>query len=292
MIGPAGTRQITLLRFVIVVALTCAIAGLIPTATARGRCSSSAHAVGDVFAVAYHCVRPSEDANGGHGDRNSSGHSSSSAAYHPIRLAASECRGLSSFAVCGGTQALCTMSATVSNGQIFGGGRAPTGCTPAQATAAAAGPAPLPQVTPGLVLTALRRIGLPSATARTQPKDKTLVNFATIFYARPEAVTRTLTLLGRQVQVEASPRSFVWHYGDGATSTTASPGAPYPAKDITHEYTDAHVTVQTSVDVSYSGRFRVGGGAWQDIPGIVTIAGPSAPLRISEASGVLSGNYG
>jgi hypothetical protein len=36
----------------------------------------------------------------------------------------------------------------------------------------------------------------------------------------------------------------------------------------------------------------VGGGAWQDIPGVVTIAGPPAPLRISEASGVLSGNYG
>jgi hypothetical protein len=221
------------------------------------------------------------------------GNSTASSHHHPIRLSAEVCHGLSDFAVCGGTEALCTMSAHVINGQVFGGGARPIGCTPAQqAAAAAAGPAPLPQVTPGVVLTALRRVGLPAAAVRTQPKDKTLVNFATIFYARPQAVTRTLTLLGQQVTVEASPRSFVWHYGDGTALRTTSPGAPYPAKDITHEYTDAHVTVRTSVDVSYSGRFRVGGGAWQAIPGAVTIAGPASPLRISEATGVLSGSYG
>ena len=150
---------------------------------------------------------------------------------------------------------------------------------------------PKPQVTPGLVLTELRRIGLPSLEARTQPRDKTLVNFATIFYAEPRAFTRNLTLLGQSVDVEATPSSFTWHYGDGSSTTTSSPGAPYPAKDVTHSYTDAHTTVQTSVDVTYSARFRVGNAAWQTIPDTVTIAGPAGALRISEATAVLSGDY-
>ena len=134
-------------------------------------------------------------------------------------------------------------------------------------------------------------MGLPALQAKTQPADKTLVNFATIFYTEPQPFTRTIRLLGQRVDVEASPSSYTWHYGDGDASTTATPGARYPAKDVTHSYTDAHVTVQTSVDVTYSARFRVGNGGWQDIPETVTISGPASALRISEATAVLSGNY-
>jgi hypothetical protein len=150
---------------------------------------------------------------------------------------------------------------------------------------------PRPQVTPALVLQALRRIGLPALQAHTQPQDKTLVNFETIFFTEPQAFTRTITLLGQQVDVQATPASYTWHHGDGTSATTSDPGAPYPAKDITHEYTDAHVTVQPSVDVTYTARFRVNGDGWQDIPETVTIAGPSTDLRVSEATAVLSGQY-
>ena len=142
-----------------------------------------------------------------------------------------------------------------------------------------------------MVLNALRQLGLPALTARTQPRDKTLINFATIFYTEPQPFARTITLLGQQVQVEANPSSYLWHHGDGTTAATTGPGAPYPAKDITHEYSDAHVTVATSVDVTYAARFKVVGGDWQDINETVTINGPPTALRISEASAVLSGDY-
>ncbi|MGZ5417590.1 MAG: hypothetical protein ACXWDI_10445 [Nocardioides sp.] len=146
-------------------------------------------------------------------------------------------------------------------------------------------------MTPALVLTALQRIGLPAIEARTQPEDKTLVNFDTIFYAEPTTFRRTITLLGQSVQVEATPSRYIWHHGDGTSAATTTPGAPYPAKDVTHQYTDAHRTVQASVDVVYTARFRVGGGAWQDIAETVTISGPATPLRVSEATPVLSGSY-
>ena len=150
--------------------------------------------------------------------------------------------------------------------------------------------AALPQVTGGYVLTALRRIGLPALAAHTQPEDKTLVNFATNFYTDPAPVARTFPMLGQRVSITATPSSYTWHYGDGQSATTRGPGAKYPVLDVTHEYVRAHVTVATSVDVTYSARFRVGGGDWEDIPGNVTIPGPAASLRISEATAVLSGD--
>jgi hypothetical protein len=149
-----------------------------------------------------------------------------------------------------------------------------------------------PVVTSAVVLNALRRIGLPALEVQIQPEDKTLVNFDTIFYAEPQPVTRDLTLLGQRVRVEARASSFVWSFGDGETARTATPGAPYPAKDVVHKYFDAHVTVAPSVAVTYTARFRVNGGAWQDVDGTVTIDGPPASLRIAEAVAVLSGNHG
>jgi hypothetical protein len=150
---------------------------------------------------------------------------------------------------------------------------------------------PQPKVTPGLVLNALRRVGLPSLDAHTQPEDKTLVNFNTIFYTDAEPFTTNLQLLGRDVDVEATPTEFLWHHGDGTTAATSEPGAPYPAKDITHRYTDAHVTVNPRVDVTYTARFRVNGGAWREIAETITIAGPPGELRVAEATPALSGDY-
>jgi hypothetical protein len=61
---------------------------------------------------------------------------------------------------------------------------------------------------------------------------------------------------------------------------------------VTYRYSDAQTTVRPRVDVTYSARFRVNGGAWQDIDETVTITGTEGSLRVSEARGSLSGNYG
>lgn len=157
---------------------------------------------------------------------------------------------------------------------------------------ASTGPAPLPQVTWQVVLREVESIGLPSLEVQVEPADKTLVNFATNFYATPEAFERQVSLLGRSVDVRADPVGFAWTFGDGESTTTQGPGGAYPDLQVTHEYADADVTVHPSVDVTYEAQFRVDGGTWQTIPETVTIAGTPVALRVVEATPVLSGRDG
>jgi hypothetical protein len=146
-------------------------------------------------------------------------------------------------------------------------------------------------VTPGVVLSALRRVGLPALGVRTQPEGTTLVNFATIFFVEPVEFDRSLVLLGRSVRVQAWPVSFVWHHGDGSSAVSSVPGAPYPSKQVTYAYGDAGVSVRPWVEVVYAARFRVGSGPWREVGETVSVAGPESSLRVAEATAVLSGEY-
>jgi hypothetical protein len=110
-------------------------------------------------------------------------------------------------------------------------------------------------------------------------------------YTTVDPVTRTFTLLGAQVTVEATPTSYTWHFDSGlpdGTRTTSTPGAPYPDLDVTYAYQDAHTTVRPSVDVTYSARFSVDGGTWQTIPDTVTIEGEPIRRYVAEASARLA----
>jgi len=147
-----------------------------------------------------------------------------------------------------------------------------------------------PAVTPAMVLRALRRLGLPEVEARTQPEGTTLVNFVSIFYATATTETRTVTLLGQSVTIEAEPVEFPWHPGDGTTRTTTTPGAPYPATDVTHRYATAtdDDPLRPHVDVTYRARYRLADGPWQPITETVTITGPPGTLRVAEATPALT----
>jgi hypothetical protein len=145
------------------------------------------------------------------------------------------------------------------------------------------------QVTEGLVARAFRRLPLPEAKLIIQPPNgRTLVNFETNFYTEQGEFTRTVTLLGRQVELRIWPASFGWRFGDGETRNSTSPGAAYPDLDITHEY-QKKGRVSPSVDTTYAAQFRVGGGPWRDVAGTVTIPGSPQALRVVEARPVLVG---
>jgi hypothetical protein len=138
------------------------------------------------------------------------------------------------------------------------------------------------------VESAIRRVGIPAGTV--EAPGYTLVNLRTTFYTEPHSIARTLDIIGYTVDVEVEPTSFTWHWGDGTTTSTERPGHAYPSTDLTHIYT--HHTepgdpLALSVDVGYTARYRVDGGAWSQIPDTITISGPTTPLPIKQASAVL-----
>jgi hypothetical protein len=146
-------------------------------------------------------------------------------------------------------------------------------------------------LTPAMIEHAFQRLAWPASELVVQPpKGRTLVNFDTNFYTtntRPS--TRTVTLIGQTVTIEATPTQYTWHFGttDGDLTTTDS-GAAYPDLRVTHHYT--HVgSVTPSVDTTYSGRFRVGTGSWQTIPDTLTVPGASVGLQVVSATPHLVG---
>ncbi len=146
-----------------------------------------------------------------------------------------------------------------------------------------------PALTAGMVAAAFARIPLPPSALIIQPPNgRTLVNFDTNFYTETEPTTRSVTLLGQRVELSITPAAFAWRFGDGASTTTASPGSAYPDLEVTHNYLRKG-RVLPSVDTTYTATYRVGNGGWQPVPGSVTIPGASVPLRVVTARPQLVG---
>jgi hypothetical protein len=146
-------------------------------------------------------------------------------------------------------------------------------------------------LTPGMVRREFRRLSWPASELVVQPpKGKTLVNFDTNFYTtNTHPTTHTVTLIGQPVTIEATPTQYAWHFGgDDGDLTTTDAGAPYPDLRVTHRYTRIG-TVQPSVDTTYSGRFRVGNGAWRTIPDTLTVPGAPVDLQVVSATPHLVG---
>jgi hypothetical protein len=146
-------------------------------------------------------------------------------------------------------------------------------------------------LTPGAVRHAFERLTWPASTLVVQPpKGRTLVNFDTNFYTtNTHPTTRTVTLVGQRVTIEASPTAYTWHFGAaGADRTTTDPGAAYPDLRVTYRYLRVG-TVHPSVDTTYSGRYRVGSGRWRTIPATLTVHGAAVDLRVVSATPHLVG---
>jgi len=121
-----------------------------------------------------------------------------------------------------------------------------------------------------------------------QPAERTLVNLETIVYTNDSEVsTDVVTLLGFPVEVEATPISYSWNFGDGSpVLTTTTPGKPHPSKEITHKYLK-RASVNVTLTTNYAARFNVAGTGWQYVDGTVPITGPATPLLVREAVPVL-----
>ncbi|GAA2831300.1 PKD domain-containing protein [Kribbella solani] len=138
------------------------------------------------------------------------------------------------------------------------------------------------------VLAETKSVVFPGLTVKVQPKDRTLVNFENNVYTDDSKVSdTTVTLLGFPVEVQATPISYTWRFGDGTPAlTTSTPGKASPGKEIIHKYLKRG-NVRLTVTTNYAARYNVAGTGWQYVPGTVPITGPATPLAIHEAIPVL-----
>jgi hypothetical protein len=146
-------------------------------------------------------------------------------------------------------------------------------------------------ITPGKVYKEMQKLDWPQAVLVIQPPNgRTLVNFETNFLTTTKkATSQTVTLLGDQVEIEATPVNYTWHFGDGESQSGSDPGDSYPNLRITHIYVEAGVTVSPSVDVTYRGWYRVNGEEWIAIPETLTVGGTPVSLEVLSATPHLVG---
>lgn len=135
-----------------------------------------------------------------------------------------------------------------------------------------------------LIIREFKRISWPESRLVVEPPNgKTLVNLETNFYTTDDAVVvNDVSIANQQVTIEAFPTTYTFNFGDGTSTSTASPGTPYPGLDVAHTYARTG-DVSVSLDTTYSGRYRIGGGGWVNIPETLTVPGAAQNLEVVEA---------
>jgi len=110
-----------------------------------------------------------------------------------------------------------------------------------------------------------------------------------------------LGVAGQRVELRISFRSASWHYGDGTSETTTSPGKPYdeahdPCSTAQCAHYSGHTYTRTgratvSLTITWHAEYRVG-AQWFDIDGDIT--GPSSrhDLTVMQSRDVLVPNPG
>jgi len=138
---------------------------------------------------------------------------------------------------------------------------------------------------PELTLTDFRRLPIAPSPLTVQPaRPQVLVNLPTIVYTDPITQAFTTDLLGYPVEVDATPTSFTWDFGDGTDPvTTTSPGHPYPDHDVAHPYTRPG-TYTITLTTTYAGRYRMAGTTtWLPVTGTATTTTTSPPITAVDA---------
>ncbi len=94
-------------------------------------------------------------------------------------------------------------------------------------------------------------------------------------------------LLGADVDIRATPATFTWAWGDGAETTTADPGAPYPDATVTHAYGRALDTATVTLTTTWSGEYRVADGTWAPFDTTIATTSPGLTLTVLHPRAVL-----
>jgi hypothetical protein len=149
---------------------------------------------------------------------------------------------------------------------------------------------PGPTVDPfQLALSARDRLPVPQGAIEANP-SRSLVGLPTFFWysgydGRP--LTRTVSAFGVSAEVEATPTSYRWAFGDGSTMTSEGLGRAYPARSpISHTYQTAYQDVTATCTFAFTVRWRTGGGPWAPLPPLSRTA--STTLEVAESQTVIA----
>jgi len=110
---------------------------------------------------------------------------------------------------------------------------------------------------------------LPAASIFQQPQSGILIREPVIFWTdSPQSFKKSLRLLDVKIDLDLSAK-YLWSWGDGTTFETDLIGAPFPSFEITHTYLNSGVK-KVGLMINWSGRYRLDGGVWLQIPGVIT----------------------
>lgn len=154
-----------------------------------------------------------------------------------------------------------------------------------------------PGLTRPIIERAFRQLRFAGPTVRVQPEGNvTLVNLETFYQVtwptagyEPGEIA-TLTLLGRQVRIKPTARSFTYTFGDGERrGPTPDAGGTYPDGGIRHVYLDQG-RVSVSVQARYSGQYSIDGNPWNDLDIEVPVNGTPTTVQVKQARARLVAN--
>lgn len=131
-------------------------------------------------------------------------------------------------------------------------------------------------------------------TIASEPNGWAVTGLDANFVVGAKTHTASGPLLGRDADVRFTPARFRWDFGDGIRSTTTTAGRTWHDLGLPDfsPTTTSHVyavpgSYDVDVAVEYTAEFRVGGGAWRDIPGVLTLPAPTSTIVAADAATVL-----
>ncbi|MBK5239107.1 MAG: hypothetical protein JJE28_08385 [Actinomycetales bacterium] len=165
----------------------------------------------------------------------------------------------------------------------------PTPATPAMAPVAEAA-----YIAPTITMADVASFSPIQPTLATEPLGWAVVGLESNMIAGTSTHVAAGRLLGAAAEVRFTPVSFDFRYGDGASRSSTSSGAPWATQGLPEFSPTAtsHVYSQTgsypaSVRVSFSLEYRWGAGPWTAIEGRVYGTAPAQVVLVVNATNVL-----
>jgi hypothetical protein len=139
----------------------------------------------------------------------------------------------------------------------------------------------------------VRDLPYPAATIGISPDARGLTGLESWFWVVGYSSTLRDAVdgFGLRVEVEATPASVRWDFGDGTTAVTGTLGRAAPARsDVVHTYDERRRRTAPGVraTVRLDTRYRVDGGPWEALDPVFRTATRGYPVAESRAALVRS----